>query len=101
MNQSFNGSVRSGRSGRSGGGRSMYSKRSGVQIIDGDSEIDDSDTRSMQSNTMVNVIDDNDPLTKKIFHNNKKGPTVAIDEIDEDKEDDEDFDGSYIDSNSG
>lgn len=55
----------------------------------------------MQSSTMVNVIEDNDPLTKKIFHTNKKGPTVAIDEIDEDKEDDEDFDGSYIDSNSG
>ena len=101
MNSSFNGSVRSGRSGRSG--RSAYSRRSGVQVIDGDSEIDDSDTRSMQSSTMVNVIED-DPLAKKIFHGaaaGRKGPTVAIDEIDEDKEDDEDFDGSYIDSNSG
>lgn len=94
--------MKSGRSTRSGKSRSS---RGGVQIIDGDSEIDDSDCGSMYSNTQVNIVDTNDKTSKKIFHTqagNKRAPTMEIEELDEEKEDDnDDFDASYIDSNSG
>lgn len=99
--QSYSGgSVKSGRS-----GRSRSSRASGVQFIDGDSEMDDSDNQSMQSFTEINKLDKDDKLAKKIFHNTaggkKRAPTMEIEELDEDKEDDEDFDASYVDSNSG
>lgn len=90
-NMSYNGSVRSGRS-----GRSRRSGRSGnVQIIDGDSMIDDDDLSQMSS-SIINVFDEKDQLTKEIFHNNKA--INSIQEIDEDK-DEEDSDlpeGSFM-----
>lgn len=82
------------RSGRSG--RSRRSRQSGkTQIIDGESMIDDDDVLSMQSSTVINILNENDQLTKEIFHNAKA--IGDIEEIDEDKEDESDLpEGSFM-----
>jgi hypothetical protein len=61
----------------------------------------DDDNISMNSSTMVNIIDNNDPLTKKIFQNNNVNRISEVQEIEEEKyEGDSNIDDSYIDSNS-
>lgn len=56
--------------------------------------MDNSDTMSMQSSTVINM--DDDKGMEKIFHLKGKKISATVEEVEEDKhEDDSDFNGSF------